>query len=124
MPVKRLEGKVSLVTGSSRGIGRGIALGLAREGSDVIVHFRSRMDSAEEVVEAVVDVAILEGCRRVDSEVDPVAFGEPEHRRRSQRALQVEMQLDLGKVGDVQLSAGITSASNRSSESPQAASGK
>lgn len=39
-----------LVTGSSRGIGRAIALSLARDGYDLIVHCRSRRDQALELV--------------------------------------------------------------------------
>ncbi|AQV99060.1 3-oxoacyl-ACP reductase [Cupriavidus necator] len=42
-----------LVTGSSRGIGRAIALRLAREGYDVVVHCRSRRDEADAVADAV-----------------------------------------------------------------------
>jgi NAD(P)-dependent dehydrogenase (short-subunit alcohol dehydrogenase family) len=38
----RLTGKWALVTGSTRGIGRQIAIGLAREGAHVIVHGRSK----------------------------------------------------------------------------------
>ncbi len=38
----------ALVTGSSRGIGRGIVLALARAGYDVAVHYRSSADAAEE----------------------------------------------------------------------------
>jgi NAD(P)-dependent dehydrogenase (short-subunit alcohol dehydrogenase family) len=40
--MKKLEGKISLVTGASRGIGRSIALALAKEGSHVIALARTR----------------------------------------------------------------------------------
>ena len=43
-----------LVTGSSRGIGRAIALNLADAGYDVVVHCRSRRDEAEAVVAEIV----------------------------------------------------------------------
>jgi enoyl-[acyl-carrier protein] reductase III len=43
------EGKLALVTGSSRGIGRAIALYLADQGCDVIVHYRRDGAAAEEV---------------------------------------------------------------------------
>jgi NAD(P)-dependent dehydrogenase (short-subunit alcohol dehydrogenase family) len=43
----RLEGRRALVTGGARGIGRGIALGLAGEGADVVVGYRSDRPAAE-----------------------------------------------------------------------------
>src|SRR5215471_2042612 len=51
--MKRLEGKVAIVTGASRGIGRGIALTLAEEGATVVVTYREQAQRAEAVADAI-----------------------------------------------------------------------
>jgi len=45
-PVKNLEGKVAIVTGGSRGIGRAICAGLAAQGTKVVVASRSERDDS------------------------------------------------------------------------------
>lgn len=61
-----LAGKVALVTGGSRGIGRAICSELARLGADVAVNFASRADAA---AETLADVEAL-GRRAVAVEAD------------------------------------------------------
>ena len=75
-----MEKKVAFVTGSSRGIGRAIAIGLAKEGVSVVVNYRSRHDAAEEVAreitgiggEAIIAKADVANDDEVKSMVDDV----------------------------------------------------
>ena len=52
----KLTGKVALVSGASRGLGRAIAVALAREGADIVVNYRSRRDEAEQVTQTVTEM--------------------------------------------------------------------
>ncbi|HEX3047557.1 MAG TPA: SDR family oxidoreductase [Bacillota bacterium] len=59
----RLKNKLALITGSSRGIGQQIALGLAEEGCNVIVHGRIKENNAK----------TIELLKRYDIHIDSVA---------------------------------------------------
>ena len=49
----KLKDKIALVTGSSRGVGRAVALGFAKQGANVIVNYTSNENAANEVVAAI-----------------------------------------------------------------------
>jgi 3-oxoacyl-[acyl-carrier protein] reductase len=57
-----LEGKLALVTGASRGIGRAIAQELARAGADVVIGYRSGKDEAEQLAAEI-------GARAIQADV-------------------------------------------------------
>ncbi len=49
----RLKDKIALVTGSSRGVGRAVALGFAQNGAKVVINYTSNEKAASEVVDAI-----------------------------------------------------------------------
>lgn len=51
--MKSLTGKVAVVTGASRGIGRGIALELAKAGASVIINYKSNEEEAEKTLDLI-----------------------------------------------------------------------
>ena len=76
-----LDGQTCLVTGSSRGIGRGIAIDLADNGADVVVNYRTSGPEATDVVETIEanggnaiavqgNVAEMEHVERMREEID------------------------------------------------------
>ena len=48
-----LKGKTALITGSAKRIGRACALKMAREGADILIHYKESRDEAEELAESI-----------------------------------------------------------------------
>lgn len=55
--MRRLEGKVALITGASRGLGRALALAYAAEGADLVINSRATSAAELEQVRAAVEAA-------------------------------------------------------------------
>ncbi|WP_249671264.1 SDR family NAD(P)-dependent oxidoreductase, partial [Bacillus thuringiensis] len=77
----KLVGKIALVTASSRGIGRSIALRLAQEGAFVVVHYGKRRNEADSVVHQITqsggnacvigaDLSTLDGIQNLFTTLD------------------------------------------------------
>ena len=64
--MKSLKGNVALVTGASRGLGRGIALTLAKNGADIIINFRSSQEEAETLKQQIGEM----GCKAFLAKAD------------------------------------------------------
>ncbi len=63
---KNLKDKLALVTGASRGIGRAIALELARQGANVIINYRSSEESAREFLSEIEKLGVKGFLARFD----------------------------------------------------------
>lgn len=48
-----IKGKVAVITGAAKGIGRAIALRLAKEGADIVINYRTNSDSLSELVSEI-----------------------------------------------------------------------
>ncbi len=72
-------GRVALVTGGSRGIGRAVSLRLAAAGARVVVNFAKRADAADEVVDAITSAggqAVAVGADVADPDAVQALFAE------------------------------------------------
>lgn len=75
MSTQDLKGKVAIVTGGSRGIGRHIALLLARRGADVAINYRSRSADADAVVDEIAATGVKAVAFQADLSQMPEARG-------------------------------------------------
>ena len=92
-----LDDQTCVVTGSSRGIGRGIALELAEHGADVAVNYRSSEAAAHEVVDEIEDM----GGRAIAVQADVANFDEVQ-------GMADDVHDALGEVDVLVNNAGIT----------------
>jgi len=92
-----LKGKTAIVTGGSRGIGRHIALQLAKRGADVAINYRSRQSDADEVLKEIEATGVRAIAIQADLSKMPAA-----------RSLIQQVQDQWGRIDILVNNAGIT----------------
>lgn len=93
---KLLAGKVAIVTGGSRGIGKAIAIDLACHGADVAINYRSSVDKAAAVVRHIESL----GCRGLAVQANVASFDD------AQRMVETVVR-ELGGVHILVNNAGV-----------------
>ena len=97
--MNELQGRIALVTGASRGIGRATALALAQAGCDVAVGYQR---AATEAAEVVAEIHALK-CRAMSVQAD---VADPREAARTVR----EVEEGLGPIGVLVNNAGISAS--------------
>jgi len=92
-----LKGKTAIVTGGSSGIGRHIALQLAKRGADVAINYRSRQSDADEVLKEIEATGVRAIAIQADLSKMPAA-----------RSLIQQVQDQWGRIDILVNNAGIT----------------
>lgn len=100
VPTASLHGKVALITGAGRGIGRGCAIELGRRGASVVVNYQSSKSSADEVVREI--EATGSGAKAIAIQADVSKVAEIER-------LFQETKKQFGKIDIVMSNSGTES---------------
>ena len=93
-----LSGKIAIVTGGNRGIGKGIALGLAEDGADIAVNFRKNEDEANATVAAIEKLGVR-----------AIAYQAPVDDYEAVREMVANVASDFGQIDILVNNAGIAS---------------
>ncbi|KPH11785.1 3-oxoacyl-[acyl-carrier-protein] reductase [Chryseobacterium sp. ERMR1:04] len=94
--MKLLEGKVALITGATRGIGRGIAEMFAQQGAKVAFTYAGSVDKAKELEETLSSVTQIKGYQSDASDYDAA------------QKLVDDVMAEFGKIDILVNNAGIT----------------
>ena len=102
------EDKAAIVTGSSRGIGRAIAIELARQGADVLINYNQNRDAAEAVKQEIEDIG--RNAAIIQADISDLES----HQKLLDTALEA-----FGKVNILINNAGITRIADILEETPE-----
>ncbi|MBK5240090.1 SDR family oxidoreductase [Clostridium sp.] len=92
-----LKGKVAIVTGASRGIGKGIAIELAKAGACVVINYKSNDEAAEETLQEIEELGVY--AMKIKGDVSDYAF--------SKKMIKTTLE-KLGKIDILVNNAGIS----------------
>ena len=94
--MKQLEGKVAIITGATRGIGRGIAEVFAKEGATIVFTYAGSVDKAKALEEELSAITTIKGCQSDASDFEAA------------QKLVDDVLAEFGKIDILINNAGIT----------------
>ncbi len=96
-----LKGRVAIVTGGNRGIGRSIAIGLAEDGADIAINFRRDEQGADETLAVIRELGVT-----------AQAYQAPVDDYEAVREMVAQIASDFGQIDILVNNAGIASRGN------------
>ena len=96
-----LKGKVAIVTGASRGIGKGIAIELAKAGACVVINYKSNDEAAEETLQEIKEIGVA--ALKIKGDVSDYEFSKQMIKTTVEKLGKIDILINNAGISKVEL---------------------